>query len=194
MFSPSYPCVRFPRPRWTESARISISALSRQGLSFLESDANSILFSSLSLLIFDRGNCKWASPFTVTWAWPPNDSICEGLNPLLVFATRLIHKRSFLFDNAYLFFVISLISILLIINILKINFNNILLLLILILSNPQLTIYHKYYDPLLLILFFLFFDFKFPKEKIINKRVLYNIYIFYSFLLCINFGRYFFNY
>tara|TARA_B100000900_G_scaffold40368_1_gene30258 strand:- start:729 stop:1976 length:1248 start_codon:yes stop_codon:yes gene_type:complete len=100
----------------------------------------------------------------------------------------------FLFDNEFLFFVISFISILLILNILKINFNNILLLLILILSNPQLTIYHKYYDPLLLILFFLFFDFKFPKEKIINKRVLYNIYIFYSFLLCINFGRYFFNY
>lgn len=100
----------------------------------------------------------------------------------------------FLFDNAYLFFSISFISILIIINIFKSNFNNYLLLLILILSTPQLTIYHKYFDPLLLLLFFLFFDFKFSKDKIINEKLLSNIYIFYSILLCINFGRYFFNY
>ena len=100
----------------------------------------------------------------------------------------------FLFDNKYFFFVISFISILSIFITLKLNFNNIILFLVLILSNPQLTIYHKYYDPLLLILFFLFFEFNFSKDRIFKKKILYNIYIFYSFLLCINFGRYFFNY
>ena len=100
----------------------------------------------------------------------------------------------FLFDNIYFFFVISFISILSIFITLKLNFNNIILFLVLILSNPQLTIYHKYYDPLLLILFFLFFEFNFSKDRIFKKKILYNIYIFYSFLLCINFGRYFFNY
>ena len=107
----------------------------------------------------------------------------------------IFFRLSFLlFDNKYFFFAVSFISIILIFNIIKLNFNNILLFLVLILSNPQLTIYHKYYDPLLLILFFLFFEFNFSKEKIFSKKILYNIYIFYSFLLCVNLGRYFFNY
>ena len=52
---------------------------------------------------------------------------------------------------------------------------------ILIFSNPQITVYHKYYDPLLLILFFSLFkiDIKFEKlEKFKSK-----IFIFSYFLI-----------
>ena len=96
----------------------------------------------------------------------------------------------FVFGNSYFFFVITFISMLLIVNIFKINFNNILLFFILIISNPQLTIYHKYFDPLFLLLFFLFFDFKFKKTIFFRKKFTANIYFFYSSLLLINFGRY----
>jgi len=96
-----------------------------------------------------------------------------------------------IFGNSYFFFIITFISLLVIISLFKININNTLLFFILIISNPQLTIYHKYYDPLLILLFFLFFDFKFCKEEFLNKNYLINIYVFYIFLLAINLGRYF---
>jgi len=102
----------------------------------------------------------------------------------------IFFKLSFyLFQNIYLFFIISLLSCIVILNTFKINLNNFLLLVILIISNPQLTIYHKYFDPLLIILFFLFFDFKFSKEIFFNKKFLLNIFIFYFGFLLINFGR-----
>ncbi len=95
----------------------------------------------------------------------------------------------YLFQNPYLFFGISFISLIVILNTFKLNFNNFFLLAILIISNPQLTIYHKYFDPLLIILFFLFFDFKFSKEIFFNKKFLMNIYIFYCGFLFLNFGK-----
>ena len=100
----------------------------------------------------------------------------------------------FLFDNSYLFLVITFLSILFILNVFKLNFNNFLLFFILVVSNPQLTIYHKYYDPLLILMFFLFFQFNFSKKNFLNNKFLSNIYIFYSVLLVLNFGRSFFNY
>jgi hypothetical protein len=96
----------------------------------------------------------------------------------------------FLFNNPILFFITSFISILFIFNIFKINFNNFLLFLILILSTPQLTIYHKYFDVLLIMLFFLFCEFKFDIKKIFNTKFIINIYCFYLFFLGLNFGRY----
>ena len=95
----------------------------------------------------------------------------------------------YLFNNNILFLFISLISILTILNYFKHNFNNILLFVILVVSNPQLTIYHKYYDPLLLFLFFLFFDFKQPFNKLINTGLIKKIYIFYICFLSLSFMR-----
>ena len=94
-----------------------------------------------------------------------------------------------IFGNSYLFFCVVFLSLIFIMNIFKLNFNNLLLFCILILSNPQFSIYHKYFDPLLIILFFVFFNFNFEKEKIINKKFLVNIYLFYFFLLTLNLGR-----
>tara|TARA_A100001015_G_C15038442_1_gene737877 strand:- start:366 stop:1607 length:1242 start_codon:yes stop_codon:yes gene_type:complete len=95
-----------------------------------------------------------------------------------------------IFGNSYFFFLITFISLMLITNLFKININNLLLFSILIMSNPQLTIYHKYFDPLLIMLFFLFFDFKFRKKKLMNTNFLINIYVFYTVLFTINLGRY----
>ena len=104
----------------------------------------------------------------------------------------IFYKLSYLlFNNPYFFFIVSFLSILLILNILKFNLNNFLLIIILIVSNPQLTIYHKYFDPLLIILFLLFVEFKFSKEKMINKVFLINIYSFYFIFLLLNLGRFF---
>lgn len=95
----------------------------------------------------------------------------------------------FLFDNPYLFYLTVFISIIFILNFFKINSNNLLLFFILILSNPQVTIYHKYFDPLLILLFFLFFDFKFDKKNFISKNYLFNLYFLYIFFLILNLGR-----
>jgi hypothetical protein len=96
----------------------------------------------------------------------------------------------FLFGNPALFFIITFTSIFFILNVFKMNFNNFLLFLILILSTPQLTIYHKYFDGLLIMIFFLFCEFKFDIKKIFNNRFILNIYFFYLFFLIVSFGRY----
>jgi hypothetical protein len=88
------------------------------------------------------------------------------------------HKISnVIFGNNYLFFVCSILSILVIYSIIKKNFSNYLLLVVLILFNPQLTIYTKYFDPLIFILFLTLFDFDL-KKHFFEKT--YAIYQFYS--------------
>ena len=86
--------------------------------------------------------------------------------------------------NNILFYIISFISLILIFFFSKNIFNNTLIFSLLIISNIQNTIYHKYYDPLLLILFFTlistpynlkFFD---RKKNILFVYVFYIIYIF----------------
>ena len=70
------------------------------------------------------------------------------------------HKTSNLFfENNNLFFIFSILSIIIIYSILEKNLNNYLLLIIIIVFNPQLTIYVKYFDPLILVLFLTLFDF-----------------------------------
>ena len=92
-----------------------------------------------------------------------------------------------IFKNNFLFFLISVISILLFISLWSINIDNKLILFCLIVSNPQLTIYHKYFDPLLIILFFLLFDFNLNIKKIINFYFLRSLYLFYTSFLILNY-------
>ena len=94
-----------------------------------------------------------------------------------------------LFKNDYFFLIISLVSMLFISQVFTINFNNILLFLILIISNPHLTIYHKYYDPLLMVLFFTLFQYNFDIKKIINTKLVINFYSFGIFFLIVNYLR-----
>ena len=103
----------------------------------------------------------------------------------------IFFKFSYLiFENEYFFLLISFISFLYVAFFFKLNFNNLLLFLILILSNPQLTIYHKYYDPLLIILFLTLFEYNFNTKKILNITTVFNLYLFYSIFLIINLFRF----
>ena len=81
-----------------------------------------------------------------------------------------------LFENNYAFYLISLISIYCILELCENNPFNSLIIFLLIISNLQYSIYHKYYDPLLLILFFSIFDINLKNN--INKI---NLIYFYSF-------------
>ena len=97
-----------------------------------------------------------------------------------------LHLSDFLFDNNYLFFFISFISIyslsLLFIN----KFENILLVLILFLSNPQFTIYHKYYDPLILILLFTILNLNLNLKNFFKLKNLIAIYLYFLIFLLLN--------
>ena len=101
----------------------------------------------------------------------------------------IIFKFSNLFlKNNILFFIICFVSILIIINLSNSKFENILLLILILLANPQITIYHKYYDPFLLIAFFTLFNFNINLSKINLKLNLSILYLFFiSFLLISNF-------
>ena len=92
-----------------------------------------------------------------------------------------------IFKNNILFFIICFFSVLLFISLWNININNKLILLCLIASNPQLTIYHKYFDPTLIILFFLLFEYNYEIKKIINYNFLKSLYIFYFSFLILNY-------
>jgi hypothetical protein len=90
------------------------------------------------------------------------------------------HKGSnFLFGNNILFFLFSIFSILYLFSISDEKFENYLLLIILILYNPQLTIYIKYFDPLVFIIFLTLFNFNL-KEHISKKN--FRFYQFYGFI------------
>jgi len=101
----------------------------------------------------------------------------------------IIFKFSnFFLKNNILFFILCFVSILIIINLNNSKFENILLLILILLSNPQITVYHKYYDPFLLIVFFTLFNFNINLSKINLKLNSYIIYLFFiSFLLISNF-------
>ena len=91
-----------------------------------------------------------------------------------------------LLNSKYLFYTTVFVSLFYVLNLLNLKFNNFLLIIILILSNPQITVYHKYYDPLLLILFFLLFNININfknLEKFKNKMF---IFIYFLFFLIIN--------
>ncbi len=85
-----------------------------------------------------------------------------------------------IYENNYLFFVSAFISILIIYSLINKNISNYYLIVILILFNPQLTIYIKYFDPLIFILFLTLFDFDL-KKHFIDKS--YAIYQFYGVIL-----------
>ncbi len=101
----------------------------------------------------------------------------------------IIFKFSnFFLKSNVLFFILCFVSILIIINLSNSKFENILLLILILLNNPQITVYHKYYDPFLLIVFFTLFNLNINLTRINFKINSYIIYIFFiSFLLISNF-------
>lgn len=91
----------------------------------------------------------------------------------------------FLFKNNLLFYLISLFSILVIFKLCNHNFNNFFIIIIIFFSNPQLSIYHKYYDPLVIFLIFTLLDIKLNKS-FFNYKNISIIYIFYLLFLSVS--------
>ena len=73
------------------------------------------------------------------------------------------------FYNNFVFYFIFILSVFTIYSILLKNWNNYLLLILLILLNPQFTIYNKYYDPLIYILFITLFELDMNKHYFKKK-------------------------
>ena len=86
---------------------------------------------------------------------------------------------SFFFENNYFFYLISFISLMLMGNFSKNSFSNFLIFILLIISNVQNTIYHKYYDPLIMILFFTLINNSLNNDFFKNRNKVFYVYIFY---------------
>ena len=93
---------------------------------------------------------------------------------------------NYVFDNDYLFYLISLFSIPIILSLISKNYFNILIFLIIILNNPQYTIYHKYFDPFLLITFFTIFSFNIDLKKIFSEKNYSFIFAYFLAFLVIS--------
>ena len=98
------------------------------------------------------------------------------------------YKVSFyLTKNNLVFFGICLLAIYSILEIIKKNKFNYLLIFLLVISNPQYTIYHKYFDPLILIIFPLLFEINLIKENLFKNKSILIFYFFTSSFLILNF-------
>ena len=96
---------------------------------------------------------------------------------------------NFLFNNNIFFFIVALFSLILnYVIFIKPN-KNLLIIFLLILSNPQLTIYHKYYDPFLLILFLTLFDLDLIKKKLFSQKSMNIFYLFSLFFLIVSISK-----
>ncbi len=82
---------------------------------------------------------------------------------------------NYLFGNNFLLFVVCFLAFYFLF-IRNFSFNNLFIIIILISSNPQLTIYHKYYDPLILVLMFSLFNFG-VKKDFFNKKSISLLYL-----------------
>lgn len=99
-----------------------------------------------------------------------------------------LHLSNYIFENNILFFIITFFSLLLIYFLTKTNFNNFLLFLILVISNIQLSIYHKYYEPLIFIMFLLLFEVQINFKKFfLSKKNIFYIYTIFVFFLFTSF-------
>tara|TARA_B100000965_G_scaffold391656_1_gene399996 strand:- start:1961 stop:3196 length:1236 start_codon:yes stop_codon:yes gene_type:complete len=90
-----------------------------------------------------------------------------------------------LFNNFYLIYFVFIASILVIYFFNLINIKNSILFVVLIFYNSQYTIYHKYFDPLLMIIILLLFQLD-KKYININRNIGFNYIYLYIFLLFAN--------
>ena len=86
------------------------------------------------------------------------------------------HFSNHIFENNNFFYVISLISLSFLLYLCNLDVRNLYFFFILILTNIQNTIYHKYYEPLLIIIFFTIL--KNVNEDLIirDKKITYSFY------------------
>ena len=95
----------------------------------------------------------------------------------------------YIFGNNVLFYFISFISILVILFIIENKFHNILVFILIFLSNPQISVYHKYYDPLVIILLFTILSLNIDINKLKNYRVMIFLYSYFGGFLLLSFFK-----
>ena len=100
----------------------------------------------------------------------------------------ILHLSQFVFKNNIIFFIFYLFSVffLLRVSFFK-NFKNSIIYLILILITPQYHIFHKYYDPLVIILFLTIFEVNLKNVEKKKKFISISILSFYISLYTIHF-------
>ena len=91
----------------------------------------------------------------------------------------------YLFTNNILFYLIAFASLIFIFSMIGHKYDNFLIIIILLFGNPQITVYHKYYDPMILILCFTLFNINMDFNKI-NRLSLTMIYLYFSIFLVIS--------
>jgi len=97
-----------------------------------------------------------------------------------LFGGGFFHKFSYLiFGNFFFLYLIFLITLILYYSVFDKKTNNYILYLIIIFSNIQFTIYNKYYDILILVLFFLLFEIDLKKYFFSKKFSILFMYFFY---------------
>ena len=100
----------------------------------------------------------------------------------------------FIFNNNYFFYLISFISVLVVCSLAQKDYLNILIFVLIILNNPQYTIYHKYFDPFVLIIFFTILSLNIDIKRINDgKNYLYIFIYFLGFLALSNLKLIFIN-
>ena len=110
--------------------------------------------------------------------------------PDAVWGGGFFHKLSnLLFDNNYFFFISAFISFLIIYSMMYKNLNNLVLLVLLVIYNPQFTIYIKYFDPLIFIIFFTLFDLDFKNHFFNRKSKYIQLYLVFGFYYLVIFGK-----
>ena len=103
--------------------------------------------------------------------------------PQIEFGGGIIYKFFLIIDNNFIFFLIFVLSLILFL-FYSSSINDFLVLTILFLSNPFPIIYQKYFDPVLLIIFFGLMTSNLIKNQMINKSLnIKFIYIYYSLFL-----------
>tara|TARA_B100000795_G_scaffold240240_1_gene202315 strand:- start:2979 stop:4235 length:1257 start_codon:yes stop_codon:yes gene_type:complete len=140
-----------------------------------------ILFGDIKKLIFKREKNFFFIVSIISFAII--NILYFNYKPMFTGGGVFFQVSNYLFNNNYLLYLITFFAFF-IFFIQFFNWNNLLIILLLIISNPQITIYHKYYDPFLFFLFFTIFDFKIKKEyfSLKNISLCYLFYIFFIFI------------
>jgi len=98
-----------------------------------------------------------------------------------------LHLSDFIFNNYYMFYLMIPFFIFFLLRLCIIDLKkNIFILIIIIISIPQFTVYHKYFDPLILILSLTLFNFNITKDFFRKKNLIF-LFSFYGVYYFINF-------
>ena len=96
---------------------------------------------------------------------------------------------NYLLGNNLIFYIFCFISLSVLTYFISCSFTNLIIISILIVSNIQNTIYHKYFDPLILIIFFTIFNTSLVEEFFKKKNNLIYLYIFYLGYILLRYAK-----